>query len=350
MKVAVTGAAGFVGRRLVRALAATGHEVLALDVAAPAQPFGGSVTFRRVDVLEGSLAVELEAVEAVVHLAFQMDPIRDARKMRRVNIDGTRNVFECAEEAGVGRVVHLSSAVAYGAHADNDFPLTEKSPLRGNADFGYANMKAEVEEWLWPWADQHDGVAVTVLRPSIILGPGVRNVITKSVEMPRVVSVSGHRPPWQFTHVDDVVRVIQHVLDNDLDGPFNVAPEGWLSADEVEAILGRRSVRLPEEVAFALAERMWEAGVGHADAGIVHFIMHPWVVSVDRLVGTGFRFLHSNRDALAEFAAASRPWVTLGNVRARRSTVAGIGLLGLAAAAGITAAGVRAWRRRGDDD
>ena len=345
MRVAVTGAAGFVGRRLVGGLAAAGHEVLGLDIAQQAPQQG--VEHRRVDILEGSLAVELEGVDAVVHLAFQMDPIQDEQRMARINIDGTRNVFECSEEAGVKRVVYLSSAVAYGAHADNDFPLTEKSPLRANPDFGYARMKGEVEEWLWPWAEEAS-LDVTVLRPSIILGPGVRNFITKYFEMPRFVSVSGHRPPWQFTHVDDVAAVIQHVLDNDLSGAFNVAPEGWLSAEEVEAIIGRRNIRVPEEVAFALADRMWRTGVGHADAGIVHYIMHPWVVAVDRLVDTGFRFQHSNRDVLAEFVAESRPYVTLGNVRAKRSTVAGLGVLGAAAVAGLAVAGAKARRRRTD--
>ncbi|MDX1510375.1 MAG: NAD-dependent epimerase/dehydratase family protein [Nitriliruptorales bacterium] len=346
MRVAVTGAAGFVGRRLVGELAAAGHEVVALDIAEQAPQ--DRVEFRRVDILEGSLAVELEGVDAVVHLAFQMDPIQDEARMARINIDGTRNVFECAEEAGVRHVVYLSSAVAYGAHADNDFPLTEKSPLRGNDDFGYARMKREVEEWLWPWAEQ-SSLEVAVLRPSIILGPGVRNFITKFFEMPRFVSVAGHRPPWQFTHVEDVAAAIQHVLDKELAGAFNVAPEGWLSAEEVEAIIGRRSVRVPEEVALALADRMWRAGVGHADAGIVHYIMHPWVVAVDRLVETGFRFQHSNRDVLAGFVAESRPYVTMGNVRAKRSTVAGIGVLGTAAIAGLAVAGAKVRSRRRAD-
>lgn len=345
MRVAVTGAAGFVGRRLVSELAEAGHDVLALDIASMDLPAG--VEQRRVDILQGSLAVEFEGAEAVVHLAFQMDPIRDEKRMHNINIDGTRNVFECALEAGVRRVVYLSSATAYGAHADNDFPLTEKSPLRGNQDFGYARMKAEVEEWLWPWVEQHPELAVTVLRPSIIFGPGVHNFITKFFEMPRFVSVSGHRPPWQFTHVDDVVDAIEHVLDKDLDGPVNVAPEGWLSADEVEAIMGRRSIRVPEEVAFTATEKMWEAGVGHADAGIVHYVMHPWVVAVDRLIESGFRFRHSNRDVLAEFAAASRPYVTIGNVRAKRSTAAGVAVLAAAIVAGGTILGVRAVKRDG---
>jgi nucleoside-diphosphate-sugar epimerase len=275
-----------------------------------------------------------------------MDPIQDEARMRRVNVTGTRNVFECAEEAGVGRIVYLSSGVAYGAHSDNDFPLTEDSPLRANDDFNYAAMKGEVEAWLWPWAAQHPSVEVTVLRPSIILGPGVRNFITRQFEMPKLVSVSGHRPPWQFVHVDDVVAAIQHAIDEDLSGAFNVAPEGWLSADEVEGILGRSTLAIPEEVAFAVAEQMWKAGIGEAPAGQVNYLMHPWVMSIDKLLGTGFRFRHSNRDTLGAFAEEIRPYVTLGPIRAKRTTVAGVGLAGGALAAGLIVAGVRSLRSR----
>lgn len=345
-RVAVTGASGFVGRRLVAALAEAGHEVLALDVTPPPDPFTGSVETRRLDILEGSLAVEFEGVDTVVHLAFQMDPIQDEARMRRVNIMGTRNVFECADEAGVGRVVYLSSAVAYGAHPDNDFPLTEQSALRANDDFNYAAMKGEVEAWLWPWAAEHPSLEVTTLRPAIILGPGVRNFITRQFEMPKLVSISGHRPPWQFVHVDDVVGAIQHVIEGNLSGAFNVAPEGWLSADEVEAILGRSTLAVPEELAFTVADQMWKAGVGDAPAGQVHYLMHPWVMSVDKLMDTGFRFQHSNRDTLGNFADEIRPYVTIGPFRAKRTTAAGVGLIGSALAAGLAVAGVRSVRSR----
>ena len=80
--------------------------------------------------------------------------------------------------------------------------------------------------------------------------------------------VRGHKPPLQFVHVDDVVSALVHVIDHGLDGVYNVTAEGWLSMDEVTAIVGRRTVALPEEVAFSIAERLWRLGLGEQPPGI----------------------------------------------------------------------------------
>ena len=63
--------------------------------------------------------------------------------MRDFNVRGTRNVFESARAAGASKVVYVSSGVAYGAHPDNDVPLTEESPLRANPDFPWADYDIE---------------------------------------------------------------------------------------------------------------------------------------------------------------------------------------------------------------
>ena len=114
------------------------------------------------------------------------------------------------------------------------------------------------------------------------------------------------------------------------------------SLDEALAVLGRRSIDLPEEVAWSLAAALWRVGIGDAPAGQLPYVMHPWVVDVRRLEAAGWTAQHSNRDALAALAEEHRPYVRVGPLRARRDRVA----LGTGAAAALaTAALVRAWRR-----
>ena len=345
MDVAVTGSGGLVGRRLVTALAEDPavDRVVALDVVEQRVPAG--VATGVADVRDPAIGDRFEGVDALVHLAFQLDPIQDEEAMRAINVDGTRTTLQAAVDAGVTRIVVASSGSVYGAHPDNDVPLTESSPRRPPAEFSYARHKGEVEDWLWGWAgDLSEDVTVTVLRPAIVAGPGVDNFITRQLELPRMVTVAGHRPPMQVVHVDDVVEAFRLAATTDLPGAFNVAAPGWLSLDEALAVLGRRSVDLPEEVAWSLAAALWRVGIGDAPAGQLPYVMHPWVLDVRRLEAAGWTAQHSNRDALAALAEEHRPYVRVGPVRMRRGSVAiGAGTIGALAAAGL----VRAWRNRG---
>jgi nucleoside-diphosphate-sugar epimerase len=352
--IAITGVGGLLGRRLVAALEARPgvERVVGIDVARPLGVTSEKLAFRGEDVRDPGIAEAFRGVDVVVHLAFQMDPIHDEAAMRAINVDGTRNVFEAARSAGVGHVVYPSSVVAYGAHPDNALPLTEDSPLRGTPGLNYSEHKRDVETWLWPWLDTVDDLDVTVLRPAVVLGPGVENFITRIFEAPRVLLVKGHKPPLQFVHIDDVVSAILHVLDHRLTGAYNLCAEGWLSMDEVTAIVGRRPLEVPEEVAFSTAERLWKLGLGEQPPGLVHHLMHPWVMTPAKLVATGWEPQHSNRDALDETAREHRPYVSVLGVRARRRTVRTVSLAaaGLAGLAAVSAARrvSRARRHRAD--
>ena len=345
MDVAVTGSGGLVGQRLVAALAGDPavDRVVALDVAQQRVPAG--VAAGVADVRDPAIGDQLGGVDVLVHLAFQLDPIHDEQAMREVNVDGTRTTLTAAVEAGVTRIVVASSATVYGAHPDNDVPLTESSPRRPPDDFSYARHKGEVEDWLWGWAGElPDEVTVTVLRPAIIAGPGVENFITRQLELPRFVTVAGHRPPLQVVHVDDAVEAFRLAATSDMPGAYNVAAPGWLSMDEALAVVGRRRLDLPEEVAWSTAAALWKVGLGEAPAGQLPYVMHPWVVDVRRLEAAGWTATHSNRDALADLAAEHAPYVRLGPVRARRDRIGwGAGaVLGLAGVALL-----RALRRGG---
>jgi nucleoside-diphosphate-sugar epimerase len=335
----VTGVAGLVACRLAREVLRTEevgfNRVIGIDVTHPdgLDDLDG-FEFHESDVRDDVIGEILDEGDALAHLAFVTDPSPDEEEMRSVNIGGTRNVLESAVASEVGRIVYLSSAVVYGAHPDNDFPLTEDSPLRANPDFSYAEHKLEVERWLASWREAHPDLALTVLRPAIIAGRGADNFITRQMELPRVPTVRGYRPPWQFVHVDDVVSAIIHALSNGLDGPYNVAAEGWLSHDEAVELARRRPIELPEEVAFTVAERLWKLGIAEAPPGQLHYLMHPFVLSVAKLIATGWQPEHTNREAFTELVADHEPYIALRRgVRVRkRSLGLGAGLAGAALA------------------
>jgi nucleoside-diphosphate-sugar epimerase len=349
--IAITGVGGYLGRRLAQALDRRDDvdRLIGVDVRRPLGPTASRLEFRQADVRDPDLATALHDADVVVHLAFQMDPIHDEATMRAINVDGTRNVFQAARRAGVGRVVYLSSIVAYGAHPDNDLPLTEDSPLRGTPDFNYSEHKRDVEAWLWPWASRVDDLEVTVLRSALVLGPGVQNFMSRLLESPRFLLVKGHKPPMQVVHVDDLVSAIVHAIDRGLVGVYNVSCEGWLSMDEVTALVGRRTLEVPEEVAYSVTERLWRYGVGEAPPGVVQHLMHPWVMSPAKLVATGWQPTHSNRDAVVEAVREHREYLALLGVRTSKRTVrtATLAVAGLAGLAAVQVARRRSRARRG---
>ena len=343
--VAVTGATGFIGSRLIADLCGDERveRVLGFDIEAPAFEHPKFV-FDTIDVRNATLASRFEGVDVVVHLAFIMDPIKDEALMRDVNLNGSHNVFRSAGAAGVKKVVYTSSSVVYGAHPDNDFPLTEESPLRANLDFNYAAHKLEVEYIVKEIREEFSELGFVVFRPAIVFGPHADNAWSHQLEAPVLFGIRGHAPPLQFVHEDDVGRALAFAIFEDLDGPYNLAPDHWLERDEILDVVGRRSVQIGEARAFSLADRMWERGLAEAPAGMLHYVMHPWVMASDRLEAAGFTCARSGREALEATVARSRGYVRLGRNRVSKRTVAA----GAAAGAGAfgTLALVRSARSR----
>lgn len=347
--VAVTGANGLIGRAVVQSLLETNSvdEVVAIDLEPPGEPSGA--IFRAADVTDrSSLLDALAGVDVVVHLAARFDTGRDVDRMHAVNVGGTKLVAEVARDLGARKLIVPSSASAYGAHPDNPLPLPEEHPLRANPGLPYAEHKREIDQWLQDWAHDRDNMVVTILRPAIVTGAGADNFAVRGLLLPRVPVVAGHRPPFQFVHLDDVASAIRHAVLHDLPGAYNVAAEGWLSLDEVAAILGRRFVEVPEEVAFASTERLYRLGLGELPHGVVHYVMHPWVLSVDKLIATGWRPKHTNRDALAAFVTAHGHEIHAGPLHTTRSQVRTAAIAGAGLVGGVLALGVLSRRRRRD--
>jgi nucleoside-diphosphate-sugar epimerase len=347
LTVAITGAAGYVAGRLIRNLLADDRvvRVLGFDLRDP-QIEAAKFVCDPVDVRNPELRRRLEGVDVLVHLAFIMDPIQDETLMRDVNVNGSHNVFEAAAAAGVRKIVYTSSAAVYGAHPDNEVPLVEESPLRANLDFSYPAHKLEVEYMVQDFRDQHPEVVFTVFRPATVFGANADNAWSHLMEMPFLPVAEGHRPPMQFVHEDDVADALVFAVHRDLDGAYNVAPDGWMEGDEVLAAVGRRRLHLSEPKLYRLADRLWRLGLAEAPPGMVHYVTYPWVVSSAKLAGEGFSATRSNSEALGETVETARGKVRIGRKRYEKARLArGAAGVGAAAALGVLAARKRSPER-----
>lgn len=171
MRLLLTGATGFIGQRLVRRLASTPHTLRCLV----RNPEKAQTLLRGVELVQGdvtdpaSVRQSLAGCEAVIHLAnIYSFWERDSQVYRAVNVGGTRQVLEAALEAGVSRVVHISSAVIFGKPAQSSF--TEESQPGPERFSEYAHSKYEGDQLAW--ALRKRGLPLVVLYPASVLGAG----------------------------------------------------------------------------------------------------------------------------------------------------------------------------------
>ncbi len=330
--VAVVGVASPVGRAVLSRLAAVDglDRVLAVDAETPPM-LPPRVTARMMDARDRLLPLVLDDVDVVVHCAFSDDLSASADSLYGINVGGTRNVLEAASKAGVEHLVVMSTTMVYGAHPDNPLPLTESAVVHANPGFAYAYQRQLVEEMVQEWAARHPATTVTVLRLAPVMGPGVDSAVVRRLQAPRLPVPRGLGAPWQLVHVDDVAAATELVVREGVGGTFNVAADGWLSATEVATYLGRPLVEVGHATVEEVIGRAWRLGLSPAPPEVAPYLLHPWVADNAALRARGWTVSRSNREILAEFAAANADVIAVGRLtfsrRGLRAT--GAGLTGL---------------------
>ena len=330
----VTGAAGPLGRRVLAALLAEApaSDIVAVDKAKDAS-YPSGVEAITADLLTVDLKELLGGADVLVHLAFVISLDNEGAARRR-NRELTRKVLDAAGAVSLSQLVIVSSALVYGAWANNPVPITEAQPLRPNPGFGYATEKAEIERVVSAWADDHESTSVAVLRPALAVSAGDDSWIAAVLRSAAPILIGDDDPPFQFLHLDDLATAVGRVVLTGVPGAFNVAPDRWLTGDEVRALLGPRPrLRLPEPVALRIAKWAWRWRLRPVPPGLLPYIRQPWVVANDRLRETGWVPQWTNEETFV-VADDAPPWVSM-NARQRQvlSLVgAGVVVAGLAAA------------------
>jgi UDP-glucose 4-epimerase len=293
-RVLVTGAAGYLGGRLVESLAVRARAdgdpacIVATDVreVAADRRLPG-VEYVVHDVREPGLAGQLErhAIDTVVHLAAIVTPGPKSNREIEYAVDvlGTRNVLEACVTTGVRRIVVTSSGAAYGYHEDNPAWLTEDDPVRGNEEFAYSHHKRLVEELLAGYRQTHPQLEQVVLRVGTILGETTRNQITALFERPRLLAIRGAASPFVFIHDRDVAGAIEHAIFGGPPGIYNVAGDGALGIREIAARLGKRCITIPPSLLRALLAVLHPLGLSQYGPEQVNFLRYRPVLDNRRL-------------------------------------------------------------------
>lgn len=266
--VLVTGGTGFLGAYIIDELVQQGYAVRALRRNSSKLPFFiPQTTWDKVECVEGdildvvSLQDALEGVDAVIHSAAVVSFAKeDRRQMYQVNVDGTANVMNMALEAGVKRVVHISSVAALGRTADGGMVDEDKKWEDTKINTHYAKSKYRGE--LEVWRAMGEGLPAVILNPSTILGYGDWHSSSSAIFRNMYNGFPWYSPGINgFVAVRDVARATVAMLQNDItESRFIVNGDNWPFKKLLETIADgfnrRRPHRQTTPLLAAVAWRM----------------------------------------------------------------------------------------------
>jgi nucleoside-diphosphate-sugar epimerase len=317
MKVVVTGATGNVGTSV---LAALGREPEVTEIIGLARRLPTverpKVRWVQADVAHTSLRPIFEGADAVVHLAWAIQPSHDEGEMERVNVLGSRRVFDAARQAGVGALVHASSVGAYSPGPKDD-TVDESWATDGIPTSAYSRHKVSVERMLDDLASEST-MRVVRLRPGLIfkreaaseirrffLGPLLPNVLVRPRLIPFVPDVTGLR--FQAVHADDVGDAYRRAVVRAVDGAFNIAAAPTIGPPELASLLRARRLPVPAKLLRGAAALSWRAHLQPADAGWIDLALGVPLMDVSRARGElGWQPRATSLDALGELLAGIR--------------------------------------------
>jgi nucleoside-diphosphate-sugar epimerase len=328
LTVAVTGPTGEIGKPFMRVLdRAPGVDRIVGMARRPFDPAAHGwkkVEYRRGDVLDrASVEALCSGADVVVHLAFII--VAGSSESEHINLEGSRNVFEAAVDAGAQRLVYASSVAAYG-FPELDRPIVEDDPAAGNRHMPYSHHKAEVEALL----DEVLDGAVTdayVFRPCIVAGPEAPILVNQipyvrwGERLPGAVRslfdvVPILRPvlpdpgvPFQLVHHDDVATALRAgVLGRGRPGAYNLAGDGEITMSDLAHALGYYSVPVPGLAVDATAEVVARLPFMPDEATWIEAVRRPTLMDTAK----ARRLLrwtpkHDAADTLRQTVAAARP-------------------------------------------
>ncbi|GLY47793.1 NAD-dependent epimerase/dehydratase family protein [Lentzea sp. NBRC 102530] len=311
MRVVVTGASGNVGTALLRRLADEPDvEVHGLSRRTPddVPPYQG-VRWTPVELgragAEEVLKSAFEKADAVVHLAWLIQPSRDERLLYRTNVAGSAQVFDAAVATGVPHLVHMSSVGAYSP-GPKDRRVDESWPVGGVSTSSYSRHKAAVEHMLTKFESK---LLISRARPGLVLQSDAGAEIHEYFLGPFVPRfLFGQRIPvvpvprglvTQFVHSDDVADGLVRILRRRPEGAVNFVADPVITPDVLAQVLGGRHVAVPPRLLRGLANGTWRLRMQPTAPGWVDLALKSPLLDASRArTELGWEPRHDARETL----------------------------------------------------
>jgi UDP-glucose 4-epimerase len=306
MKVLVPGIAGRLGKMLAERLVGLGHDVIGIDRRPfrDARVLGERVEMHEVDIRKRAAEEVFRRVrpDAVIHMATVTHLTVQSEDRYRINLGGSRAVFEHSHAYGVEHVIFVGRHTYYGAAADSPLFHTEDEPPMGLAQFPEladlvaADLYAGSALWRYP------GLITSVLRMVYTLGPTGHGTLATFLRGARVPTILGFDPLFHFMHEEDVISALVTTLKSRPRGVFNVAGPQPVPLSMVIRETGRSNVPLPEFVFHAALGRL---GLPKLPRGALEHIKYPVTVDGSAFCkATGFAHSIDERGAMRAYREA----------------------------------------------
>ncbi len=301
MKVILPGVSGLLARLVAHKLLAAGHHVIGID-ARPWSDAPEGIDVHVVDIRKRAAeeVFRSERPDAVIHMGTVTHLRERSSERFRINLGGTRAVFDHCHTYGVRRAVFVGRHTYYGADADSPMYHTEAEPPTGNssfpelADLVAADLYAGSALWRYPKLE------TVVLRVCYTLGATLHGTLAGFLRGPRVPMVLGFDPLFHFMHEMDAASAIVAALESDVRGVFNVSGPPPLPLSVIARAAGRKPLSVPEPLFNFLMGRF---GLPKLSSGAISHIKFPIVIdSKPFRTATGFRFSYDAHDTIEEFA------------------------------------------------
>jgi UDP-glucose 4-epimerase len=247
MRVLITGISGTIGRMVAQMLVGEDTEVYGIDRRPwPDAPSGVEMVQADIRKRKAEDVFRTKRPEVVIHMATVSHFTTGAEERYRINLRGTQTVFDHCNEYDVEHTIFVGRHTFYGAAPDAPLYHTEADPplavstFPELADLVAADLFAGSALWRVP--EMH----TTVLRMVYTLGPSRRGTLAKFLRGPRVPTVLGFDPLYQFMHERDVASAIVAAMENRVNGVYNVAGPQPVPLSLLIEVTGRQAFPIPE--------------------------------------------------------------------------------------------------------
>lgn len=282
MKVLITGISSAFSRMVALDLMDKNHEVLGIDRRPwPDAPRGIKVFKADIRKRPAEDIFRTTRPDAVIHMATVTHFSASSEVRFRINLRGTRAIFDNCHKYEVKQAIFIGRHTVYGAASDAPLFYTENDPPMAAstfpelADLVAADMFAGSALWRWPELN------TAVLRIVYTLGPSRRGTLARYLAGKRIPMVLGFDPLFQFMHEQDAAKAIVLALEKQLRGVYNIVGPQPVPLSLLCKVAGRQAIPLPEMIFPAMLGRF---GFSWLPQGAVNHIKYPHVVD-----GTLFR-------------------------------------------------------------